>query len=261
MSRLIVLTFGITTYAIFQICFLYQIGFAGNWIVPKAIDDGPVIATLSAVGINLLLLGLFAIQHTIMARITFKRWWTTIVPASTERSIFVLITSLLLLLINWQWRPMPTMVWQVENELGRNLLHALSLTGWGIVLYSTFLINHFDLFGLRQVWLHFKQRPYTQIQFKETSLYRWVRHPLMLGFMIAFWATPDMSQGHMLFAAVISAYALIGIQIEERTLAALHGENYLRYRRRVPMVIPALSKSISIVRPNETKVLDQPSNI
>jgi protein-S-isoprenylcysteine O-methyltransferase Ste14 len=243
MSRFMVLLFGILCYVIFLFTFLYQIGFVAGLVVPKSIDQGTVISEFPAAAINVFLLSLFAIQHTIMARIAFKRWWTTIVPESIERSIFVLSTSLLLLVMNWQWRPLPEIVWQVESTIGRNLLYAMAFAGWGLVLYATFLINHFDLFGLRQVWLHFRGRPYTQIKFKETILYRWVRHPLMLGFIIAFWATPDMTQGHLLFAAVTTAYVLIAIQIEERTLVALHGDDYLQYQRRVSMIIPRPPRS------------------
>ena len=243
MSRFLILLFGLFSYGIFLFAFLYQIGFVASMIVPKAINDGAVLSKPLAASIDVLLLGLFAIQHTIMARIAFKRWWTTIVSESIERSIFVLSTSLLLLLMNWQWRPLPEIVWQVESTIGRNLLYAVAFAGWGLVLYATFLINHFDLFGLRQVWLHFTGRPNTQIKFKETVLYRWLRHPLMLGFIIAFWATPDMTQGHLLFAAVTTAYVLIAIQIEERTLVALHGDDYLQYQRRVSMIIPRPPRS------------------
>ncbi len=173
-----------------------------------------------------------------MARLAFKRWWTTIVPAPMERSVFVLLASLLLLLMNWQWQPLPEIVWQVENPVGRILLYVVAGAGWGIVLYATFLINHFDLFGVRQVWLYFQKCEITPVKFKETVLYQWVRHPLMLGFIIAFWATPDMTQGHLLFAVVTTAYILIAIRIEERTLLAIHGEDYRRYQERVSMIIP-----------------------
>jgi protein-S-isoprenylcysteine O-methyltransferase Ste14 len=243
MSRFLILLFGLFSYGIFLFAFLYQIGFVASMVVPKAINDGAVLSKPLAASIDVLLLGLFAIQHTIMARIAFKRWWTTIVSETIERSIFVLLTSLLLLLMNWQWRPLPEIVWQVESTIGRNLLYAVAFAGWGLVLYATFLINHFDLFGLRQVWLHFTDRPYTPIKFKETVLYRWLRHPLMLGFIIAFWATPDMTQGHLLFAAVTTAYVLIAIQIEERTLVALHGDDYIQYQKRVSMIVPRPPRS------------------
>jgi protein-S-isoprenylcysteine O-methyltransferase Ste14 len=243
MSRFLILLFGVLSYGIFLFAFLYQIGFVAGMVVPKAINDGAVISKPLAASTDVLLLGLFAIQHTIMARIAFKRWWTTIVPDPLERSVFVLLSSLLLLLMNWQWRPLPEIVWQVESPVGRNLVYAVSFAGWGLVLYATFLINHFDLFGLRQVWLHFQERRITQLAFKESVLYRCVRHPLMLGFVIAFWATPDMTQGHLLFAVVTTVYVLVGIQIEERTLLALHGDDYRQYQKRVSMIVPRLPKS------------------
>ena len=243
MKRSLVLLFGVLSYGAFFFTFLYQIGFVEGMVVPKAMNDGTVISVARAVVINLVLLSLFAIQHTIMARLVFKRWWTKIVSEPIERSVFVLLTSLLLLLMNWQWSPLPEHIWHVQGSGGRAALYAVSFAGWGLVLYATCLINHFDLFGLRQVWLYFKGREYTKVQFKETVLYKWVRHPIMLGFIIAFWATPDMTQGHLLFAAVTTAYILVGIQVEERTLLALHGEDYRRYRERVSMIIPMPPKA------------------
>jgi protein-S-isoprenylcysteine O-methyltransferase Ste14 len=243
MKRILVLLFGILCYATFFVTFLYQIGFVAGVAVPKTIDDGVVVSSFQAIATNVILLSLFAIQHTIMARLAFKRWWTTIVPEPIERSVFVLLSSLLLLLMNWQWKPLPEIVWRVDSMSGRSLLYAAAIAGWGLVLYATFLINHFDLFGLRQVWLFFNKHEYTAVKFKETVLYRWLRHPLMFGFIIAFWATPDMSQGHLLFAVVTTAYILLAIQIEERTLLAIHGEEYQRYRERVSMIIPMPPKS------------------
>ena len=243
MKRELVLLFGVLCYVVFFASFLYQIGFVANRWVPKGIDDGTVISPLHAAGIDILLLSLFAIQHTIMARLTFKRWWTTIVPQPIERSVFVLLASLLLLLMNWQWRPLPEIVWHVDSTAGRLLLYAAACAGWGMVLYSTFLINHFDLFGLRQVWHYFSGREYTPVRFKETVLYQWVRHPLMLGFIVAFWATPDMTQGHLLFAVVTTVYVLVAIQIEERTLLAIHGDEYQQYRERVSMILPMRPKA------------------
>jgi len=233
-----VLSFGVVTYAVFFVTFLYQIGFVGSFVVPKAINDGAAVPVASAVITDLVLLSLFAIQHTVMARLAFKRWWTKFVPTPIERSVFVLLSSLLLLLMNWKWAPLPDSVWHVESSVGRTALVAVSFAGWGLVLYATFLINHFDLFGLRQVWMYFQGREFTPVVFSEHGLYRWVRHPIMLGFVIAFWATPDMTQGHLLFAAVTTGYILVGIRIEESTLAALHGEDYARYRKRVSMIIP-----------------------
>jgi protein-S-isoprenylcysteine O-methyltransferase Ste14 len=244
MKRYSVLLFGIGCYVLFQIAFLYQVGFVAGFAVPKTIDDGAAAPKLQAVATDVGLLGLFAIQHTIMARISFKRWWKTIVGDATERSVFVLVASLILLLMNWLWKPLPEVVWQVDSPVGRGLLYALAASGWAVVLYATFLINHFDLFGLRQTWLYFTGRPYETVKFKETVLYRWVRHPLMLGFLVAFWATPDMTQGHLLFAAVTTVYVLLAIRIEERTLAAIHGEDYRQYQERVSMIIPRPPKAI-----------------
>jgi protein-S-isoprenylcysteine O-methyltransferase Ste14 len=202
MQRILTLLFGTLCYVVFLVTFLYQIGFVAGVLVPKTIDDGAVVSGFQAVATDIVLLGLFAIQHTIMTRLAFKRWWKTIIPEAIERSVFVLLSSLLLLLMNWQWKPLPEIVWQVDNVLGRILLYSVAAAGWALVLYATFLINHFDLFGLRQVWLCYSKVEYTHVKFKETVLYRWVRHPLMLGFIIAFWATPDMTQGHLLFAVV-----------------------------------------------------------
>ncbi len=243
MKRSLVLLFGVLSYVVFFFTFLYQIGFVEGMVVPKAMNDGAVVSVAHAVVINLVLLSLFAIQHTIMARLFFKRWWIKIVPEPIERSVYVLLASLLLLLMNWQWGPLPKYIWHVQGSGGRTALYAVSFAGWGLVPYATCLINHFDLFGLRQVWLYFKGREYTEVEFKETVLYSWVRHPIMLGFIIAFWATPDMTQGHLLFAAVTTAYILVGIQVEERTLLALHGEDYEQYRQRVSMIIPMPPKA------------------
>ena len=243
MAQLAVLLFGVLCYFVFLITFLYQIGFVTGLLVPKSINDGTLTGVFQAAGIDVILLGLFAIQHTVMARLAFKRWWATIIPKPIERSTFVLLTSLVLLLMNWQWRPLPGSMWHIESTTARSVLHVVAAAGWILVLYATLLINHFDLFGLRQVWLYFKGQPYTQVKFKESVLYRWVRHPLMLGFLIAFWATPDMTQGHLLFAVVTTAYILVAIQIEERTLVALHGDDYRRYQKRVSMIVPLPPRS------------------
>jgi len=224
-------------YFVFLGAFLYQIGFLGNWLVPKGIDDGAGSSLMPAIGIDLLLLSLFAIQHTIMARHGFKRAWTKVFPRSMERSLFVLLASLILLLINWQWVPLPESVWNVEGG-GAILLIGICAFGWITVLVSTFLINHFDLCGLRQVWLHFRGVEYTEVPFVEGVVYRWVRHPIMLGFIIAFWATPHMTQGHLLFAIVTTVYILVGVHLEEKTLGAVLGDDYQDYRRRVSMILP-----------------------
>lgn len=235
--RVCVLTFGVLAYLVFFAAFLYQIGFVSNLMVPKGIDAGTTAPLAMTIGVNVILLGLFAIQHTIMARLRFKTAWTRIIPPSLERSTFVLLSSLLLLLMNWLWIPLPETVWLVEGNgaLALNLLCAL---GWLIVLVSTFLISHFDLFGLRQVWFHFQGKPYTHVPFKEGNAYRWIRHPMMLGFILAFWSAPHMTEGRLLFALVTTAYILIGTQIEERTLVAALGQDYREYKQRVPMLLP-----------------------
>ena len=238
-ARALTLLYGVGTYLFFFGTFLYLIGFVGNWVVPKGIDAGtPAASAGAAVAINVLLLGLFAVQHTIMARPAFKEVWTRWVPWHVERSTFVLLSTAILALMAWQWRPLPEPVWRLESPLAVGALTAASLAGWGMVLVSTFLIDHFELFGATQAVSYALGRPHAQPRFRERLFYRWVRHPLMLGFLIAFWATPTMSQGHLLFAVVTTLYVLIAIQIEERTLVHLHGEQYRSYQRRVPMLLP-----------------------
>ena len=235
-----ILTYGLIVYAMFLGTFLYAIGFAGNIVVPKGIDDGLEGPALTAILINVGLLSVFALQHSIMARPAFKRWWTTMVPKAAERSTFVLLTNLALCLIYWQWRPMLGVVWEIESGFAGSLLWLLFWVGWVLVLVSTFIIDHFDLFGVRQVVLHAQGQEYTHPKFKISVLYNRVRHPLLLGFMIAFWATPRMTVGHLLFAAVTTAYMLVAIQLEERDLVAVHGSDYEDYQRRVPMIIPRI---------------------
>lgn len=237
-ARALTLVYGVGTYLFFFGTFLYLIGFVGNWIVPKSIDSGPAdSAPGTAIAVNVLLLAAFAVQHTIMARPAFKEWWLRYVPECVERSTYVLLATALLALMAWQWRPLPTVVWEVGGVAGV-LLGATSLAGWAVVLIATFLIDHFELFGLRQTVLYALGRNAEPPAFKERLFYRWVRHPLMLGFLIAFWATPVMTQGHLLFAAVTTAYILVAIQIEERTLVHLHGDRYRDYQRRVSMLLP-----------------------
>jgi protein-S-isoprenylcysteine O-methyltransferase Ste14 len=198
------------------------------------------VALPTAIVINLLLLLLFAVQHNVMARPWFKNWWTQCVPRPVERSTYVAAASLILLFLYWQWRPMPDVVWHVENSVGRGALWALYFAGWVTVFASSFVIDHFELFGLRQVWNHFIGRDPAPAPFSERLFYRWVRHPLMLGFIIAFWAAPTMSQGRLLFAAVTTIWIFIAIQIEERDLADFLGEPYLQYRQRTPMLLPRI---------------------
>ncbi|HSR63781.1 MAG TPA: NnrU family protein [Gammaproteobacteria bacterium] len=242
MSRLFAFVYGVLCYLLFFVTLLYAIGFIGNLVVPKSIDSGIPVSYALAIPVNLVLLAIFAIQHSVMARPAFKRWWTQYVPPSIERSTYVLLSSLALILLYWLWKPMPEVIWHVDNTAGRYVLWALFWAGWVLVLISTFLISHFDLFGLRQVYLNLKNRPYSPPPFKDPLLYRIVRHPIMLGFIIAFWATPHMSAGHLLFAIGTTAYIIIALQLEERDLVAHHGEDYEEYRKRVSMLIPIPKK-------------------
>lgn len=239
MNKMLVALYGCVCYLVFFLTFLYALGFVGNFIVPKSIDAGDAGAAGMAIVINLVLMSVFALQHSIMARPAFKQWWTQYVPMPIERSTYVLFSSLALILLYWLWQPMPEMIWQVEGELARNTLWAIFWLGWGIVLISTFLINHFELFGLRQVYLYMKGMPHTPTGFRTPFLYQLVRHPIMLGFIIAFWATPDMSQGHLLFAIVTTLYILIAVAwLEERDLIKFHGVQYEEYQQRVSMIFP-----------------------
>ena len=238
MSRWFILVYGAVAYAVFLASFLYAIGFVGGIVVPKTVDSGPAADAPTAILIDLGLLSLFAIQHSVMARPFFKRWWTSVIPPAAERSTYVLASSLLLLLLFWLWRPLPGIVWNVHSPAAAGLLWATFVVGWLIVLVSTFLINHFDLFGLRQVYLSFVGKPYSPPPFRTPWLYRIVRHPIMLGFLIAFWAAPTMTYGHLLFAAVVTAYVLVAVRLEERDLLAYYGPTYSVYQRQVRMLLP-----------------------
>ena len=243
MKRYFTVAYGALSYLLFLAAFLYLVGFVGGFVVPRTVDNGIAAPVAEAVVVNVLLLGLFAVQHSVMARPGFKRWWTRLVPEQIERSTYVLLSSLVLLLMFWQWRTMPAVIWNVGWAPGRIALQVLFWLGWAIALASTFMISHFDLFGLRQVYLAWRAQPYDHTEFRVRLLYRVVRHPLMLGFIIAFWAAPTMTAGHLLFALATTGYILIALQLEERDLIAALGDQYRQYRRRVPLLIPGLQRS------------------
>ncbi|HSP15316.1 MAG TPA: isoprenylcysteine carboxylmethyltransferase family protein [Thermoanaerobaculia bacterium] len=230
--------YGLICYAAFFATFLYAVGFIGGFLVPTTLDGTARGPLAEGIAINAALLGLFAIQHSVMARRWFKERWTRIVPPAIERSTYVLFSSLALILVFWQWRPLGGAVWTVQDPAGRAVLRALFGFGVLLVLFATFLINHFDLFGLRQVWLALRGKPYTKLQFGTPVLYRFVRHPLYVGWFFTFWMTPAMTYAHLLFAAATTCYILLAIQFEERDLVHEHGAAYEEYRRKVPMLVP-----------------------
>lgn len=243
MKKAIVLLYGVIAYFLFLGAILYAIGFVGNLVVQKTIDGTPGVSLVQAILINASLLLLFALQHSIMARPAFKRWWTRFVPEPIERSTFVLMASLCLLVMMWKWQPMGGIVWSVQNKVGIVILTGLFFLGWAIVFISTFLINHFDLFGLRQVWVYFRGKKYEPLAFRIPIFYRFVRHPLYLGFLIAFWSTPVMTVAHLFFAAITTGYILTAIRFEEKDLITHYGEKYLNYKKWVPKIIPFAKKN------------------
>ena len=238
LKRILIFAYGLACYAIFFATFLYALGFVGNFAVPATLDGVPRMSTGKALTIDLVLLGLFAIQHSVMARPFFKRWLTRFVPESAERSTYVLFSSLALIALFIFWQPLGGEVWNVTDPLWHAALYALFAFGWLLVLVATFLINHFDLFGLRQVWLQLRDRPYRSLKFGTPGPYKVVRHPLYLGWLFAFWATPTMTGTHLLFAFMTTAYILVAIQFEERDLVDSLGDDYIQYRRKVPMIVP-----------------------
>jgi protein-S-isoprenylcysteine O-methyltransferase Ste14 len=249
MKRFTIFLYGVLSYAIFFATFLYAIGFIGNFWVPKSIDAPPEKPFAPALLIDLGLLAIFAVQHSVMARPAFKRWWTRIVPESAERSTYTLLSSVALIVLFAFWEPLGGNVWNVTSITGQAVLYSAYGFGWGLLLLSTFLINHFDLFGLRQVWLQLLNKPYEPLPFKMPMLYRHVRHPLYVGWLFTFWATPSMTVTHLVFAMGTTAYILIAIQFEEYDLVAAHPE-YEAYRQRVPMLIPSLKPKMPSIDAN-----------
>ncbi len=238
MNRVLAFLYGAFCYLIFLGTFLYMIGFIGNIFVPKSIDGPAETSVVQAIFVDTLLLGLFGAQHSIMARQGFKRVWTKIVPEPIERSTYVLFTSSILLLLFWKWQPIESTVWQVETQPWAAILRVIQFAGWFIVLFSTILINHFELFGLKRVYLYLRSKERDAVTFKTPSLYRYMRHPIYFGFIVAFWVTPAMTLGHLLFALLITGYIFVGIHFEEKDLIQFFGDTYLKYKQNVSMILP-----------------------
>ena len=243
MGKLVAFLYGMVAYLAFAVVIVYAIGFVTGLMVPKTIDSGPAGPLVESIVINLVLLTIFALQHSVMARPQFKKWWTTIVPKSVERSTYVLLASLALALVFWQWRPVPGVVWEAKDPTIAASLLYLGLFGWVLVFISTFMINHFELFGLHQVANNLTGKSMPPMKFKTPMLYNVVRHPIYLGFIIFVWATPTMTAGHLLFAAVVTAYIFVGIALEEHDLIEVFGDEYRRYRARVAMIVPFIGRS------------------
>lgn len=248
MARYLALIYGALNYLGFLATFLYLVGFVGDFVVPRSIDHGPPTAVGWAIVIDVALVALFAVQHSVMARPAFKRWLTRVVPESIERSTYVLATNLVLVLLYWQWRPITATIWDLTAPAGRTVLWGLFWLGWAITVASTFMVSHVDLFGLRQVYLAWRAQPYSHVGFHARALYKMVRHPLMVGFVIAFWATPTMTAGHLLFAAAMTGFIVIAVQLEERDLIAALGDEYRQYRRQVPMLVPGVFRRTGAAR-------------
>jgi protein-S-isoprenylcysteine O-methyltransferase Ste14 len=245
MKKFLSLLYGVASYLLFLFTILYAIGFVGNVVVPKTIDGKSESSLMGSIFTDACLLLVFALQHSIMARPAFKRWWTRIIPEHLERSTYVLLASICLLAVMWFWQPIGGVLWSTENPTARYFLLMIYLIGWAIVFASTFLINHFDLFGLRQLWLHFRGKRYVPLPFRSPLFYRLVRHPLYFGFLIAFWTTPVMTLAHFLFATLTTGYILTAIQFEERDLLDAFGDRYRHYKKAVPMIVPFIKKRIS----------------
>ena len=242
MVRGLFFAYGAAAYAAFFLAFLYLIGFSGNLWVPKSIDSAAPAPLGQALLVDFLLVALFGVQHSVMARPAFKSWWTKLVPQPIERSTYVLLASLILALLFWLWQPIAASVWHIQYPPAVALLRGLFFFGWLMALYSSFVIDHFDLFGLRQVYLHLRNRPYTHPPFAVKSLYRFVRHPLMVGILIGIWSTPTMTAGHLLFSLLMTGYIVVGVALEERDLAHFLGKDYLLYRSQTPKFVPSLPK-------------------
>jgi len=243
MGKLVAFLYGIVAYLVFAVVIVYSLGFISGLVVPKTIDSGPAGPLVESIVINLVLMTIFALQHSVMARPQFKKWWTTVVPISVERSTYVLLASLALALVFWQWRPIPGVVWEAKDPTIAGSLLYLGLLGWVLVFFSTFMINHFELFGLHQVANNLAGKSMPPMKFQAPMLYNVVRHPIYLGFIIFVWATPVMTAGHVLFAAVVTAYIFVGIALEEHDLIAVFGDEYRRYRQRVAMIVPFIGRS------------------